>query len=40
MSKGQAKGTYGRRILKTVHKNGKEYQYHATKGWRVYRGTK
>lgn len=34
------KGTYGRRITKTIIKDGREYQYHATKGWRVYRFAK
>jgi hypothetical protein len=28
---------YGKRIIKTFTKNGIEYQYHATKGWRQYR---
>jgi hypothetical protein len=28
---------YGSRIIKTFTKNGFDYQYHATKGWRVSR---
>ena len=31
------KGVFGRRIIKTVLRGGREYQYHATKGWRSYR---
>lgn len=31
------KGTPYRRILKVITRNGKEYSYHATKGWRVRR---
>lgn len=31
------KGKPFRRIIKTFVKNGREYQYHATKGWRSYR---
>jgi hypothetical protein len=31
------KGSYGRRIIKTYTLDGYEYQYHATKGWRVRR---
>jgi hypothetical protein len=37
MAKITAKGSWGRRIIKTFVKNGFEYQYHATKGWRVLR---
>ena len=28
---------YGKHILRTIVKEGREYQYHATKGWRNYR---
>lgn len=31
------KGRFGRRIIKTFVRNGREYQLHATKGWRSYR---
>lgn len=31
---------YGRRIIRTFIKNGREYQLHATKGWRSYRVVK
>ncbi|MBQ2263231.1 MAG: hypothetical protein II336_17955 [Loktanella sp.] len=30
-------GEYGKRILITKKMNGREVQYHATKGWRSYR---
>lgn len=32
-------GEYGKRIIKTVFRNGREFQLHATKGWRSYRAT-
>ena len=25
------------RIIRVIKKNGREYQYHATKGWRSYK---
>lgn len=25
------------RIIRVIKRNGREYQYHATKGWKVYR---
>jgi hypothetical protein len=28
---------YGKRIIKKFTKNGRDYEYHATKGWRSYR---
>lgn len=28
---------YGKHIIKTIVRNGREYQLHATKGWRSYR---
>jgi hypothetical protein len=28
---------YGKRIIKKFTKNGRDYEYHATKGWRNYR---
>jgi hypothetical protein len=28
---------FGKRIIKTFIKHGREYQYHATKGWRYYK---
>jgi hypothetical protein len=34
---GKKQSRYGSRITKTFIKNGNEYQYHATKGWRLYR---
>jgi|TARA_R110000850_G_scaffold43407_1_gene110864 hypothetical protein len=34
---GRKRSGYGSRIIKTFTKNGIEYQYHATKGWRRYR---
>tara|TARA_R110000796_G_scaffold1431_4_gene5719 strand:+ start:1290 stop:1415 length:126 start_codon:yes stop_codon:yes gene_type:complete len=39
MAKITAKGSYGRRIIKTFTKNGFDYQYHATKGWRISRSS-
>jgi hypothetical protein len=27
---------YGKHILKTINRNGREWQLHATKGWRNY----
>ncbi len=30
-------GAYGRRIIKTIIRDDREYQLHATKGWRSYR---
>jgi hypothetical protein len=27
---------YGKRITKAFTKNGRDYEYHATKGWRSY----
>jgi len=29
------RGTYGRRIIRSVDYNGHTYEYHATKGWRI-----
>lgn len=34
--KSKRKGTPYRRIIKVLVKNGREYQLHATKGWRSY----
>lgn len=34
---GALKGRWGRRIIKTVREGNREWQYHATKGWRSYR---
>lgn len=31
------KGTPFRRIIRRYVKDGREYQLHATKGWRIYR---
>lgn len=31
------RGTYGRRIIRTIIKGGRIHEYHATKGWRSYR---
>ena len=31
------KGRPSRRIVRTIVKDGRERQYHATKGWRDYR---
>lgn len=30
-------GGYGRRIIKTMRRNGRLFEFHATKGWRSYR---
>lgn len=30
-------GAYGRRIIKTMRRNGRLFEFHATKGWRSYR---
>ena len=31
------RGSYGKHIIKTFTKNGREHQYHATKGWRSFK---
>ena len=31
------RGDFGRRIIKTIHKYGREIVFHATKGYRTYR---
>jgi hypothetical protein len=33
-------GSYGKRIIRIYRKGDREYQLHATKGWRNYRVTK
>lgn len=40
VTKAQKPGAYGRRIIRTFIKNGREYQLHATKGWRSYQVVK
>ena len=30
-------GSWGCKIIRTITKNGREYQLHATKGWRSYK---
>jgi hypothetical protein len=33
----QKPGMYGKRIIRTIKESGREWQYHATKGWRSRR---
>jgi len=39
-AKAQRHGGYGKNIIRRVTRAGRDWEYHATKGWRNYRSVK